>query len=230
MEKLIYKTLRQEVVQTLRMKILNGELKPGERLVEQELSDALGVSRGPIRESLRQMEQEGLVEYTRNIGCSVKQFSDLDTFEVYLIRGTLEILAAKLCNGCLSSESEAKMKEILCKMQDVEDEDFFNNSIKYDNEFHDIVVSQSGMKRLHDIWSSMSPTNLVIFYAENADKGTAATRQYDIHKVLLDAYMTKDIKIISSALMEHYLLTTRRRLKETGCDEADFPYNIAFKF
>lgn len=64
MSKLRYQTLRENVAKVIREKILNKELKPGMRIIEQNLSDELEVSRGPIREALRQLEQEGVVEYT----------------------------------------------------------------------------------------------------------------------------------------------------------------------
>ena len=83
MAKLRYRTLRENVVDEIRMKILNREYEPGMRIVEQNLSDELGVSRGPIREALRQLEQEGLVEYVRNVGCSVKQVTLEDIYEIY---------------------------------------------------------------------------------------------------------------------------------------------------
>ena len=60
MGKLRFKTLREEVAEEIRLKILNQELTPGMRIIEQDLSDELGVSRGPIREALRQLEQEGM--------------------------------------------------------------------------------------------------------------------------------------------------------------------------
>ena len=72
MSKLVYQTLRENVVDAIREKILKRELEPGVRIIEKDLSEEFGVSRGPIREALRQLEQEGIIEYTRNVGCSVK--------------------------------------------------------------------------------------------------------------------------------------------------------------
>ena len=83
---LSYQTLRENVVSAIRTKILNQELAPGTRIVEQSLSREFGISRGPIREALRQLEQEGLVEYTRNAGCSVKAITLEDIYEIYLLR------------------------------------------------------------------------------------------------------------------------------------------------
>lgn len=68
-----FKTLREQIVSAIRTKILSGELTPGTRIIEQKLAEEFGSSRGPIREALRQLEQEGLVEYSRNVGCSAKK-------------------------------------------------------------------------------------------------------------------------------------------------------------
>ena len=65
MGKLTYQTLRENVVDVIRMKIFNHELAPGMRIIEQDISDELGVSRGRSGEALRQLEQEGLVEYEK---------------------------------------------------------------------------------------------------------------------------------------------------------------------
>ena len=86
MSKLIYRTLRENVVDAIREKILKRELEPGVRIIEKELSEELGVSRGPIREALRQLEQEGIIEYTRNVGCSVKKVTIKDLYEIYLLQ------------------------------------------------------------------------------------------------------------------------------------------------
>lgn len=65
MSELLYKTLRESVVNAIRAKIMNHQIRPGERIVELELAQEFHTSRGPIREALRQLEIEGIVEYTR---------------------------------------------------------------------------------------------------------------------------------------------------------------------
>ncbi|MCD8084682.1 MAG: GntR family transcriptional regulator, partial [Clostridiales bacterium] len=81
MGRLSYRTLRENIADIIRMKIINQELKPGDHIVEAELANEFGISRGPIREALRQLENEGLIEYTRNVGCSVKQITIQDSYE-----------------------------------------------------------------------------------------------------------------------------------------------------
>lgn len=226
MRKIVHKTLRQEVTETVRMQILTGELPPGTRIIEQEIAESLGVSRGPVRESLREMEQEGLVEYTRNVGCSVKEFSDVDIYEVYLIRAALEILAVKLCEGCISDENLREMEEILEQMSDTSNPDFFEHSIDFDNEFHACVVRQCGLKRLYLMWDSLNLSNMLVYYEGSADREAAKKRQKEIHQTVLEAYRTKDKAAISKAILEHYMLTIRRRLSEKGKSEKDFDYKI----
>ena len=105
MAKIMRQTLREQVTQAIRMKLLTGQLKPGTRIVEQEMAEELGVSRGPVREALRQIEQEGLVEYASHVGCFVKDFNAQDVYEVYLLRANLEILSVKMCDGKFSPQT-----------------------------------------------------------------------------------------------------------------------------
>lgn len=227
MAELIFKTLRQEVAGAIRMKILTGELKPGERIVEQDIASDLGVSRGPVREALRQIEQEGLIEYTRNVGCSVKKITDEDIYEIYLLRATLEILAVKLCNGNISSESIRDMEQALEKMGAMEEKDF-DTSITYDNLFHGCVIRQVNLPRLGNLWTGLNPSNIISYYAGSTDRAAAVKRQYPIHKALFDAYLTREPRIINKAIMDHYMLTIRRRLQEKGSSREDFNYAIDF--
>jgi DNA-binding GntR family transcriptional regulator len=88
--------LRQQVVDRLRTAVISGDLAPGQRLTERELIDRVGVSRTVIREALRQLESEGLVETVPNKGPVVRALSRSEAVDLYRIRASLEALAARL--------------------------------------------------------------------------------------------------------------------------------------
>jgi len=86
--------IRNVVYDTLRQAILDGSIPPGERLVESELAETLNVSRMPVREAIRKLEAEGLLEHQRRKGVVVKTFSEDDILEIYTLREAMEALAA----------------------------------------------------------------------------------------------------------------------------------------
>ena len=143
MAKIMRQTLREQVTQAIRMKLLTGQLKPGTRIVEQEMAEELGVSRGPVREALRQIEQEGLVEYASHVGCFVKDFNAQDVYEVYLLRANLEILSVKMCDGKFSSQTIEHMEQIVQRMASIEQVEQFDEIIDNDNEFHECIIRES---------------------------------------------------------------------------------------
>jgi len=89
--------VRSQVVETLRVAITSGRFSPGQRLVEKELCDLLGVSRPSVREALRELESEGLIQTIPNRGPLVSRLTPQDAASIYEVRGVLEALAAKLC-------------------------------------------------------------------------------------------------------------------------------------
>jgi DNA-binding GntR family transcriptional regulator len=86
---------KDKIVAVLREKILDGSFKPGQKLVEKELSDVLGVSRTPLREAIRMLEVEGIVESIPNKGSRVAQMTITDIINIYELRIHLESLAVK---------------------------------------------------------------------------------------------------------------------------------------
>ncbi len=114
--------IRDVVYESLRQAILDGSIAPGERLVESDLAETLNVSRMPIREAIRKLETEGLVEHQPRKGAIVKAFSEEDILEIYSIREAMEALSAVQAVRRATPEEikalEAAMDEIdrLCEM------------------------------------------------------------------------------------------------------------------
>ena len=107
-----FQTLRESITSAIRSKILTGELQPGVKLAEQKLAEEFGSSRAPIREALRQLEQEGMVEYSRNVGCSVRRVKPEDAYEIYLLRANLEMTALRALYDTLTAREKQIMAEV----------------------------------------------------------------------------------------------------------------------
>lgn len=213
MGKLAFKTLRENVSEEIRLKILNQELTPGMRIIEQDLSDELGVSRGPIREALRQLEQEGMVEYTRNVGCSVREITIQDVYETYLLRSNYEMIAVRLYEAQFTDEEIARMEEALELMKNLTIENY-SKIVSYGCMLHEVIIEKAGLARLKKAWQDQEYGEILSCNAGFVDKQTVLERQYPIHRELVDICKTRDVEAICSAISDHYMLTIKRLKSE----------------
>jgi len=213
MGKLAFKTLRENVSEEIRLKILNQELTPGMRIIEQDLSDELGVSRGPIREALRQLEQEGMVEYTRNVGCSVREITIQDVYETYLLRSNYEMIAVRLYEAQFTDEEIARMEEALELMKNLTIENY-SKIVSYGCMLHEVIIEKAGLARLKKAWQDQEYGEIISCNAGFVDKQTVLERQYPIHRELVDICKTRDVEAICNAISDHYMLTIKRLKSE----------------
>ena len=225
LKKIKHKTLRENVADNIRKMILRHQITPGVRIVEQELSDYLGVSRGPVREALRQLEQEGLVEYKRNIGCSVRDVSLSEIFEALLLRGTYELTALKACNGIIDADSLNKMEDALNDMLTIDGSDF-TEAIQYDNDFHRCLVEAAHMPYLLKAYTDLDFVTFFNLCTEVQDSETVARRQYQIHKEILDKYKAGDYEESRKQLIYHYKTSIDRKLKDNQMTTEDFSFSF----
>ena len=213
MGKLAFKTLRENVSEEIRLKILNQELTPGMRIIEQDLSDELGVSRGPIREALRQLAQEGMVEYTRNVGCSVREITIQDIYETYLLRSNYEMIAVRLYEAQFTDEEIARMEEALELMKNLTIENY-SKIVSYGCMLHEVIIEKAGLARLKKAWQDQEYGEIISCNAGFVDKQTVLERQYPIHRELVDICKTRDVEAICNAISDHYMLTIKRLKSE----------------
>lgn len=150
-----YLPLRDVVFNTLRQAILKGEMEPGERLMEIQLAQKLGVSRTPIREAIRKLELEGLVVMIPRKGAEVAHITEKDMKDVLEVRSALEELAAELACKNVTTEKLNELKtankvfESAIVQQDVV------GIVDADVTFHDIIYSMTGNARLIQIINNL---------------------------------------------------------------------------
>ena len=150
-----YLPLRDLVFNTLRQAILKGELKPGERLMEIQLAEELGVSRTPVREAIRKLELEGYVIMMPRRGTYVANLSIRDINEVFEIRTSLESLSNGLAAERITNEELEQLQRLLVEIgNDIEKNDM-EKIVEVDTKFHDLLYQASRNQRLIGIISNL---------------------------------------------------------------------------
>jgi DNA-binding GntR family transcriptional regulator len=150
-----YLPLRDVVFNTLRDAILTGKLQPGERLMENQLAEKLGVSRTPIREALRMLELEHLVALTPRKGAQVLDMTEKDINNVLEIRGVLEGLATSVACRKMSPEQLVNLKEKEQKMEQAWLDAELEKVADYDEQFHDIIFMATENDKLIQIYKNL---------------------------------------------------------------------------
>ena len=152
-----YLPLRDVVFNTLRQAILKGELKPGERLMEIQLANKLGVSRTPVREAIRKLELEGLVLMIPRKGAEFAEITRQDMEDVLEVRTALEELAVKdACDHITDAQlSELKKASNEFKKALLEGKDLVTCA-DADMHFHDVILSATNNRRLIQMLNNLS--------------------------------------------------------------------------
>ena len=150
-----YLPLRDVVFNTLRRAILRGELKPGERLMEIQLANKLGVSRTPIREAIRKLELEGLVLMIPRRGAEVAEITEKNLRDVLEVRCALKELAVQLACDRMDVEGLVRLKEAAEKFREVLDSDDITQIAQADVLFHDVIYTATDNKRLIQLLNNL---------------------------------------------------------------------------
>ena len=150
-----YLPLRDVVFNTLRQAILRGELKPGERLMEIQLANKLGVSRTPIREAIRTLELEGLVLMIPSKGAEVAEITEKSLRDVLEVRRALEELSVQLACEKITKEEIRELERVAKEFQQVVKSSDITEIAEVDVRFHDIIYTATDNQKLIQLLNNL---------------------------------------------------------------------------
>ena len=192
----------QQVVEVLRSAIIMGAYEPGERLIEATISTELGTSRGPVREALRQLENEGLVMSFPYRGAVVLGVSDDEVQEVLIpIRLTLERYSFPRALELMTDEDFAELGKQIWLMEQAAHANDLARHVEADLRFHEIVIAASGQTHTVQIWRTIWPRIRAYFYRYG--RGQDLERMVDEHRELLAALQSREAARVLDVLGRH---------------------------
>ncbi|MBC3805580.1 FCD domain-containing protein [Acetobacterium fimetarium] len=206
------KPLREIVFETIRGAIITGELQPGQRLMEVQLAEEMGVSRTPVRESIRKLELEGLVKMVPRRGAYVTPMSVNDLKEMMEIRRALEGLAAELAALNATAEEIAKLYAANQRFGESAMANDEEGIIKNDMAIHDIIYRASGNKKLLTMINSLRE-QMQRFRAEYVHRIEDKTPLVNQHMEIIRKIESGESAMAKALAGEHIHCTSADMLK-----------------
>ncbi len=197
-----YKPLRELVCEHIREAIINGVFAPGERLMEIQMADEMGVSRTPVREAIRKLEMEGFVVMIPRRGTYVSNMSIKDIYEVYEIRTSLDILAAGLAAERINDDELEELQRLLVQVGHAIDSGDREKVLEADIAFHDVLYKASRNERLRNIINNLREQITVIRGVSMSYPGRLKDTQEE-HRLLVESIAARDVEKSQEAARIH---------------------------
>lgn len=213
-----YQPLREAVCETLREAIRKGILEPGERLMEVQLAEELGISRTPVREAIRKLEQEGYVIMMPRRGTYVSDISTNDVKEIFEIRSALESLAAGLAARRIEPEELETLQNLLVEIEGYIAKKDIEKIVETDIKFHGLLYKVSRNERLVNIISNLKE-QLARFRTLSMSYPGRLQETLEEHSEMVEAIANGDVSSARDAAEHHMeraektLLKAMRRAK-----------------
>ena len=191
-------TLADELVIRLRRAIISGQLQPGERLAEADIAATMGVSRGPVREAILQLESEGLVYSRTNRGTYVWIPTERDVDEILNLRAVLETLAASWAIHNLSDADFTHMQDLLNELEQTPSIDGLR-LVDHDREFHEFICRKAQYDRVVEAWQRIRGQWEVLVYRQVSSHPDEVKRSMmQDHAALLSALRSRDLDQVAA--------------------------------
>ncbi|GHJ43089.1 GntR family transcriptional regulator [Catellatospora sp. TT07R-123] len=200
---MVHRSLPENVYLLLRRRILNNELPAGQRLIETNLAEELGVSRSTIREALRQLSFDGLVDISPRRHSVVTRMAYEDIRDACYARYVLEAGAARSVGE--RQEMVAKMQAVVARMGAAAREGDVASMIDLDTEFHACIIDASGRNRLGSLWRTLDAQMGALMRSSIDRQHIDLVETVRRHQLVVDVFGKGGIDEMVQALEEHYL-------------------------
>lgn len=209
-------SLRGRVFNRIREEILSGKYHQNEELKETSIGNELGVSRTPVREALRQLELEGLVNIIPNKGAYVTGITTKDIQDIYMIRSYLEGLCVRWACIYITKEQLEELEEIIYLSEFHAKKEHHDQLLELDNRFHEILYEASNSKILNHVLSDFH------HYVQRVRKVTLSSNSRAInsnaeHLAIVEALKQKDQDKAEMLAHEH-MMNTIKNISEQGLE------------
>jgi DNA-binding GntR family transcriptional regulator len=199
--------------EALREMVLNGELRPGDRVIENRLTEELGVSRPPLREAMRVLEQEGLIVQVPRKGAVVAPVTPHDIYEIVSLREEIEQIAVRLGIPVRSPDRLERLRSAFRDLEVACEEPSGAHVVENSFAFHLAIVGLAGHRRLEDVYRSLSLQMRMCMAMNRRARAEIETAREDAarHRPLMDLVEAGNVEGMAHALAHHgqrtYLLS-----------------------
>ena len=199
------RTLSDQVVKQLRQAILGGQLKPGQRIVESEIAQAMALSRGPVRDALKLLENERLVVRYPHRGAFVAWLTLRDAEEIYSLREALEVVALHNAIKYATDEQVGELSHVINQMTVRQQEEYTQTeATDLDLEFHHTLCRISGHGRALAAWTALrDQVRLLLLTHRILHPMDFRENAVEWHRHLVDAVLQRDGQAAEVVLREH---------------------------
>lgn len=196
------RSLTSIIFEKVREDILNGKYANGDKIVEAKLADELGVSRTPVREALKQLELDGLVESLPNRGVVVKGITTQDIDDIYAIRLAIEAIAAKWAVERMDNDEVEQLKEIYDLMEFYTFKEDVEKTFELNTKFHETMYRGTKSRYLEHVLKDFQ-LFIKSTRSESLKSEGRIDRALKEHKHIVDAFKERDSERAVEAVVNH---------------------------
>jgi len=195
--------LWQNILPVLRYAILSGRLAPGTRLVPENLARELGVSRGPVRDALRQLQEEGLIVIASNGRPFVQGLSRRYVHDLYAFRASMDLLAIRTALTRPDAINLESLESMVEAMRDSLARGDAEGLADADVSFHQRIIALAENAVMENVWRNLADFSRTLLLVTDQLK-TSEPSVADIHAAIVAALAARDLAVVEEAVAAHY--------------------------